>query len=106
MSQWALYGISGIAITAVGLNGLFTCEHLVRKVIAANLLGSGVFLVLVALARRAPGAPDPVPHALVLTGIVVSVSATGLLLSLVRRLESQPDEAVAGQAREGPPDGP
>lgn len=94
MSQWTLYALSGVAVAAVALYGLFTREHPIRKIVAANLLGAGVFLVLVALARRGPAAePDPVPHALVLTGIVVSVSATALALSLARRLAAPPGGA-------------
>ena len=45
----------------------------------------GVFMMLVALASRTTGIatrPDPVPHAMVLTGIVVAVSATALGLAL------------------------
>ncbi|MBC7174144.1 MAG: cation:proton antiporter subunit C [Polyangiaceae bacterium] len=87
MSQWTVYATSGVAVVAVALYGLFASEYLMRRIIAANLIGSGVFLVLVALARRAPdGPPDPVPHALVLTGIVVSVSATACALALAKRL--------------------
>lgn len=94
MSQWTLYALSGVVVTAVALYGLFSSEHLVRKVIAANLIGSGVFLVLVALPRRSPSDTlDPVPHALVLTGIVVSVSATALALALARRLRGGVAEA-------------
>ena len=60
---------------------------LLRKVLALNVMGSGVFLLLIAAAYRGPdAAPDPVPHALVLTGIVVAVSATALALALGRRL--------------------
>ncbi|WP_437579417.1 cation:proton antiporter subunit C [Sorangium sp. So ce887] len=93
MSQWTLYALSGVVVLAVALYGLFSSEDLVRKVIAANLVGSGVFLFLVALARRASGGiPDPVPHALVLTGIVVSVSATALALALARRLGGAADD--------------
>ncbi len=50
-------------------------------------MGSGVFLLLAGLARRVPdGAPDPVPHAMVITGIVVAVAATALALVLLLRL--------------------
>jgi multicomponent Na+:H+ antiporter subunit C len=43
---------------------------------------------LVAVAYRGlDQAPDPVPQALVLTGIVVAVSATALALALWSRLE-------------------
>jgi multicomponent Na+:H+ antiporter subunit C len=88
VSQWTLYATSGVAVVMVALWGLFASEHAIRRIIAANLMGGGVFLILVALARRSPSSvPDPVPHALVLTGIVVSVSATGLALVLAKRLE-------------------
>jgi len=50
-------------------------------------MGAGVFHVLVAVAYRGlDAAPDPVPQALVLTGIVVAVSATALALALGQRL--------------------
>lgn len=55
-------------------------------------MGAGVFHVLVAVAYRGlDTAPDPVPQALVLTGIVVAVSATALALTLGQRLE-KPDD--------------
>lgn len=96
MSQWSLYALSGLVVLAVGGSALFAGEHLARRIIGANLMGSGVFLVLVALARRAPGAPDPVPHALVLTGVVVSVSATACALALAQRLAQRRGRARGG----------
>jgi multicomponent Na+:H+ antiporter subunit C len=63
---------------------------LLRKLIALNVTGAGVFHVLVAVAYRGFDAvPDPVPQALVLTGIVVAVSATALALALGQRLEKR-----------------
>lgn len=107
MTQWTLYALSGVGVASVALYGLFTCEHLIRKIVAANLVGSGVFLILIALARRsAPLAPDPVPHALVLTGIVVSVSATALALALARRLAQAQDVDGEGQADRSRADAP
>jgi multicomponent Na+:H+ antiporter subunit C len=74
-------------LMALGLRGVLVRAHLIRQVLALNVMGSGVFLILIALAYRGIGAaPDPVPHALVLTGIVVAVSATALALALGRRL--------------------
>jgi multicomponent Na+:H+ antiporter subunit C len=55
--------------------------------LALNVMGSGVFLVFVSLAKRAGSLADPVPHAMVLTGLVVSVSATALGLVLVGRVQ-------------------
>lgn len=82
-----LYALAGIWISVIGLRSVLVEEHFFRKIVASNIFGSGVFLVLVALARRAPeGPPDPVPHGMVLTGIVVAVSATALMLVLLGHL--------------------
>jgi multicomponent Na+:H+ antiporter subunit C len=87
---WALYAVAAAAVTVVGFVGAFESRGPLRKVLMLNVASSGVFLVLVASARRiASERPDPVPHALVLTGIVVSVSATGLALCLARRLAAR-----------------
>jgi multicomponent Na+:H+ antiporter subunit C len=60
--------------------------------IALNVTGAGVFQLLVAVAYRGiDQAPDPVPQALVLTGIVVAVSATSLGLALWQRLGDKDD---------------
>ena len=41
------------------------------EIIAINVMGNGVFLVFITLAARVAGdRPDPVPHAMVLTGII------------------------------------
>lgn len=85
MSAPLLYALTGAALFAIGVAGLILQVHLLRKILAFNVLGSGAFLVLVGLAQR-DGAIDPVPQAMVLTGIVVSVAATALALALARRL--------------------
>ncbi|WP_338863802.1 cation:proton antiporter subunit C [Myxococcus stipitatus] len=102
MNPWVLYALSGMVMFSVGLVGLFTHQHVVKRILAANIMGSGVLLVLVALARRVPsGPPDPVPHALVLTGIVVSVSSTALGVALARRI-SRLKSMDAASSRTGP----
>lgn len=95
MTTWLIYATSGAFVFAIALHGLFVRAGVVTKIVAANLLGSGVFLMLVAIARRSPLAIDPVPHALVLTGIVVSVSATACALALARRLASTRHDPAA-----------
>ena len=88
-AQW-LYGLTGCLIVALGLRTALLRAALLQRVVAINVTGSGVFLVLIAVAYRGTGvAPDPVPHALVLTGIVVAVSATALALALARRLDGE-----------------
>lgn len=90
MSQFHVYGLTGVILFGLGLYGLIAHPHLIRKILAFNIMGSGSFLLLVAIALRAPGpTPDPIPHALVLTGIVVSVSATALSLALIRRIHTE-----------------
>ncbi len=90
MTTVTLYALCGVILFGIGFYGVIICRHLLRKVMALNLMGTGVFLILIALARRTPGdRPDPVPHAMVLTGIVVAVSATALALALLRRLHRE-----------------
>jgi multicomponent Na+:H+ antiporter subunit C len=86
MSSAPLYAAAGVALFLIGLHALVWQRHLVRKIIAVNVMGSGASLLLVALGHAGPGATDPVPQAMVITGIVVAVSATGLALSLTLRL--------------------
>ncbi|MBN7770844.1 NADH-quinone oxidoreductase subunit K [Marinobacter daepoensis] len=84
MSVSLLYAFAGVALCAMGGLGFTVLEHLLRKLLAFNLMGSGVFLVLVGLAQHR-GVPDPVPQAMVLTGIVVTIAATALAVVLMRR---------------------
>ena len=96
MSLGLLYGLAGIALVAMGLYAALAARHVLRRLIGLNVLGSGVFMMLVALASRTTkiaGRPDPVPHAMVLTGIVVAVSATALALALLRRMHRHDDSA-------------
>ena len=85
------YALTGVGLFTLGLYALIVYRHLLRKILAINVMGSGVFLVLVALAARTQGAPDPVPHAMVITGIVVAISATALALALMLRLRDASD---------------
>lgn len=85
MSGGLLYALAGAALFAIGLAGLLLQRHLLRKILAFNILGSGTFLILVGLGQR-DGATDPVPQAMVLTGIVVAIAATALALALARQV--------------------
>lgn len=84
MSTGLLFALTGALLFSLGLYGLIVHAHLLRKILAFNIMGSGTFLVLIGLAQRG-GITDAVPHALVLTGIVVAVSATALALILMRQ---------------------
>ena len=89
MNTAALFGLLGAALVGLGLFGLVVHPNPLRKILAFNLLGGGVFLVFGAVARRGAAAGmggDPVPQALVITGLVVAFSATALAVSLLLRL--------------------
>lgn len=89
MSTSSLYLLAGAALFAVGFYGVVARRHLLQRILAVNVMGNGVFLVFITGAARAPGeVADPVPHAMVLTGIVVAVCATGLALALANRVQS------------------
>ncbi|WP_416885986.1 NADH-quinone oxidoreductase subunit K [Marinospirillum sp.] len=85
MSSMLLYTLTGALLLLLGLLGFVLHSHLLRRLMAFNLMGSGCFLVMVGLAQHSAQDVDAVPQALVLTGIVVAVAATALALVLVRR---------------------
>lgn len=84
MSAGLVYAAAGILLAVLGLGAVVLLDQLLRRILACNIMGSGIFLVLVGLAQR-DGTADPVPQAMVLTGIVVAVAATALALVLTRR---------------------
>lgn len=89
MSSATVFGLCAAAAVGLGLYGLITNPQPLRKIIAFNLLGSGVFLLFGIVGRRGAAAGvgnDPVPQALVITGVVVAFSATALAITLLLRL--------------------
>jgi multicomponent Na+:H+ antiporter subunit C len=89
MSAATLAGFTGALLVGLGLYGLLTQPHPLRKILAFNLLGSGVFLMFGIIARRGAAAgfaADPVLQALVITGIVIAFCATALAVALLLRL--------------------
>ena len=89
-----------LLLFCIGFTTLLFRRNLIRKLIGMNIMDTGIYLFLASLGyiynRKAPiiedGVTDvsayinPVPAALVLTGIVVSVSVTAVMLSLSVRL--------------------
>ena len=97
---------AAMILFGIGLSILMLAKNLVKKIIGLNIMDTSVFLFLAAKGyvegTLAPivtpeelGSVDaslysnPVPAGLVLTGIVVSVSVTAVLLSLVVRLNEE-----------------
>jgi multicomponent Na+:H+ antiporter subunit C len=89
MDAATIFGLCGSALVGLGLYGLITNPQPLRKILSFNLLGGGVFLLFGIVARRGAAAGlggDPVPQALVITGIVVAFSATAIAVALLLRL--------------------
>lgn len=88
MSPDVLFKYVAVLLFIIGLYGMLSQSHMVRKIIASNLMSVGVFLFMIATAARNDSmTADPVPHAMVITGIVVSISITALALMLVERIQ-------------------
>lgn len=97
----ANYGEAVSAILfCIGFTNLLLQTNLIKKIIGLNIMDSAIYLFLAEkgniAGRAAPIVVDgvtsveayinPIPSGLVLTGIVVSVSVTALMLSLTIRL--------------------
>ena len=92
--------VVAIILFGIGLSNLLIQKNLIKKIIGLNIMDTAVYLLLATQGyiegRMAPIIVDgntdpslyinPVPSGLVLTGIVVSVSVTALMLALVIRL--------------------
>ena len=89
-----------VILFGIGFTMLLFHRNLFRKLIGLNVMDTGVFLFLASMGyidgRKAPiivngvqsteAYINPLPASLVLTGIVVSVSVTAIMLSLTVRL--------------------
>lgn len=84
----------------IGFSNLLLQQNLIKKIIGLNIMDTAMYLFLALkgyiFGRKAPivvngvqkvtAYINPIPAGLVLTGIVVSVSVTALMLSLTIRL--------------------
>src|SRR5579883_976479 len=92
MNPSVLAGFVGAALVGLGRYGLIIHPHPLRKLLAFNLIGSGVLLVFGIVARRGAAAGfafDPVPQAMVITGIVVAFAASAVAVALILRLAAE-----------------
>ena len=98
--QEHLEEIVAVLLFAIGFTTLLLQRNLIKKIIGFNIMDTAIYLLLTSVGyiedRTAPILTDgvisakyyinPIPAGLVLTGIVVSVSVTALMLSLTVRL--------------------
>lgn len=73
--------LAGVAMSALGLGAFALHRHLLRRLLAFNVLGSGVFLLLAGLTGTVAQA-----QALIITGLGVAWLGTLLGAMLIRRL--------------------
>ena len=91
-------------LLVIGLHGMLVRPNLVKKLMAMNIMQVAVIMFFISLAVKTGGtAPielhgtghgkpnaatyiNPLPHALMLTAIVVGVSTTGVALALLIRI--------------------
>lgn len=103
MSATTTYGLLGAALVALGLFGLVVQAAVLRKILAFNLLGGGVFLLFGVVAKRAAPeglAADPVPQAMVITGLVVAFAATALAVAMALRMHQITGAATVAEPAE------
>jgi multicomponent Na+:H+ antiporter subunit C len=89
MNATTLFGLCAAVLVGLGLYGLIVSAQPLRKILAFNLIGNGIFLVCAVIARRGAAAGlggDPVPQALLITAIVVAFAASALAVGLLLRL--------------------
>ena len=92
--------ISAVILFCIGFSTLLFHQNLIKKIIGFNIMDTAIYLFLAAKGYIVDSDPaiivdgileaeryvNPLPGALVLTGIVVSVSVTAFSLALVLRL--------------------
>ena len=94
LDQFLIFATAAILLFCMGLHGLIVRRNMLRMIMSLNIMAAGVFLLFISLAIRSRSLfADPVPQAMVLTGIVISISATGFALALARRIQARTDRS-------------
>ena len=91
--------VAAMLLYVTGLGIMLFHSNLIKKIFGMNIMETAVFLLFIlggyvrggkppiAVPGQLPAAPvNPLPQALILTGLVVSVSVTAYALALVRAL--------------------
>ncbi len=108
-----------VVLLALGLYGMLAKRNLLKKVIGMNIFQTAVFLFFIEGATKSGGSVpiidlelgmaaasyvNPLPHVLILTGIVVGLSLTGVALAFLlvihRAYHTLNDEAIMKEMTE------
>lgn len=87
MNTDVIYLIAGLLLFIMGFGALIIRKDPLHQLLAINVMGVGVFMLFITTGFSKDSV-DSVPHALVLTGIVVAVSATAFALALLVRMHT------------------
>lgn len=91
--------LAAVVLFIIGFHTMLVDRNLIKKIIGMNIMDTAVFLYFIASGYTRGGqAPihtsavlghayvNPVPSALILTGIVIAVSTTAFALTLIVRI--------------------
>lgn len=95
-----------VVLMMIGFYAVIAKSNLVKKVIGLNIFATAIFLFYISIGdiREIPGKivtepiymhgenlvyVNPIPHVLILTGIVVSVSVTAVALALIIKIHKE-----------------
>ena len=93
--------LTSVILFAIGFTMLVFSKNIIKKIMGLNIMDTGVYLFLASMgyieSKLTPIVPatgavnpadysNPIPQGLVLTGIVVSVSVSAVMLALSVRL--------------------
>lgn len=103
----------------LGLFGMIVCRNYMKKMMSMNIMQVAVILFFLCFAQKEGGIIpiiqgeltdpaayiNPIPHALMLTAIVVSLGTCGVALALLMRLKEsygsvEEDEILGGEKTE------
>jgi len=108
-----------VVLLAIGLYGMLGKRNLLKKLIGMNIFQTAIFLFFIEGATKSGGTVpvvdeligieaakyiNPLPHVLILTGIVVGLSLTGValafLLVIYRAYKTLDDKAIMANMKE------
>ncbi len=108
-----------VILLAIGLYGMLGKRNLLKKLIGMNIFQTAIFLFFIEGATKLGGSVpvidetlgmeaakyvNPLPHVLILTGIVVAISLTGValafLLVIYRTYKTLDDRAIMANMKE------
>ena len=94
------FQVSAIILFGIGFSTLLMNSNIIKKIIGMNIMDTGIFLLFISMGyidgRKAPildsrnininNCINPLPSALILTGIVVAISISAIALAIGIRL--------------------